>query len=91
LVLTAALAVLCEFFIPIFIDSRDYTVAVHNYTKNPTLDKAVAVAREKAKRQSVALVARAELGGVLFGLINAGWFFLARRPTPVHGSVSLDV
>jgi hypothetical protein len=44
LVVTAALAALA-ILVPVFIDRRDYTVAVHNYAKNPTLDNGVVVAQ----------------------------------------------
>jgi hypothetical protein len=91
LVLTAALAAVFAFLIPIFIDRRDYALAVHNYAKNPTVDNAAVVAREKAKSQRVALITRIEVGGVLFALINVGWFFLARQPAPEHDSRPLDV
>jgi hypothetical protein len=51
-----ALAAVFAFSVPVFVDSREYTSAVYNWTKNPTLENEAAVARESAKNRRIALI-----------------------------------
>jgi hypothetical protein len=76
LVVTAALAALIAILVPVFVDRRDYTVAVLNCAKNPTLDNGVRVVQEYEKtRRLTALGA----WGVLFAVMNLGWLLVTRR------------
>jgi hypothetical protein len=91
LVVTAGLAALVAILGPVFVDRREYAVAVHNYVKHPTLDNGVVLAQEYAKTRRMVLITRLGTGGVLFVFMNLGWFLVTRRPAPDRGSVPLDV
>jgi hypothetical protein len=91
LVITAALSALIAILVPVFIDRRDYTVAVHNYAKNPTLDNMVVVAQEYAKTRRLAFFTRLGVGGVLFVVMNLGWLLVTRRTATDRDGVPLDV
>jgi hypothetical protein len=79
LVVTAALAALIAILVPVFIDRRDYTVAVHNYAKNPTLNNGVSVAQEYAKTRRLGAFIRLGAWGVLFVVMNFGWLLVTRK------------
>ncbi len=91
LAVTAALSALIAILVPVFIDRRDYTVAVDKYAKNPTLDNSVVVAQEYAKNRRLAFFTRLGAGTVLFVVMNLGWFLITRRRATDRGGASLDV
>jgi len=78
-VVSTVLASLLSFLLPVFVDRRDFTTAVHEYVKNPTVDNETTMERERAKNERIALVTHLEAAAVLFVLINLGWFLAARR------------
>src|SRR6267154_1290470 len=91
LVVTAALSALTAILVPVFINRRDYTVVVHNYFKNPTLDNGVVVAQEYAKTRRLAFFTRLVAGGVLFVVMNLGRRLVTRRTATDRDGVPLDV
>jgi hypothetical protein len=90
LVVTSTLAGFFAFVIPAFVDSREYAVAVHTYATNPTRDTAAVLMREQANKERVALITHLEAAGVLFIVINVGWFFLGRRHARDSGGIPSD-
>jgi hypothetical protein len=79
LLTTAALAALLAYLVPVFINRPEYTAVVSNYIKNPSLDNAAVLAREQFSNRRIAHITHVFVGGVLFVLMNAGWFLFARR------------
>jgi hypothetical protein len=80
--MTLVLAAVFAFSVPVFVDSREYTAAVHNYAKNPTPENDAVLARETAKYRRGALVTHLAAGAALFLFINLGCSLLVRRPAP---------
>lgn len=91
LVVTAALAALIAILVPVFVDRRDYTVAVNNYAKNPTFDNGVSVAQEYAKTRRLAVFIRLGAWGVLFVVMNLGWLLVTRKTAPGRDGDQVDV
>jgi hypothetical protein len=85
-----ALAATFAFGVPVFVDRRDYTVAVSNWVKNPTLENGAAVARESIKSRRIALISHLAAGAILFVLISVGWSLFARRSAK-PGNSSTDL
>ena len=79
LLITAALAAVFAFSVPVFVDRREYTVAVSNLVKKPTLENVLAVEKERVKYRRIALVTHLATGGVLFAVISLIWSFFARQ------------
>jgi hypothetical protein len=87
-----ALAAMFAFSVPVFVDRREYSSAVYNWVKNPTLENGAAVARESVKNRRIALITHLAAGGILFVLISVGWSLLARRSAkPGESSADLPV
>jgi hypothetical protein len=80
LALTLVLAAILSFLVPVLVDSHEYAIAVTNYSKDPTSDNAEVVAQKRAMNDRVALITHLKAGGILFLVINVGWFLVARRP-----------
>ena len=88
-VMSAILAGLLSFLVPVFVDRRDFTKAVHEYTKNPTAENEATMERERAKNERVANVTHFEAAAVLFVLISVVWFVLLRRAEKARATHSL--
>jgi hypothetical protein len=78
LAVTAALAALIMFIVPLFIDRHDYTVAVDNYARNPTLNNRETVVQEYAKTRRLAAFIGLGTWGALFVVMNLGWLVVTR-------------
>jgi hypothetical protein len=78
LALTAVLAMALSFGVPVFLDRRDYAEAVLNYTRNPSPDTEARFRIEAAKNKRLTTISRLAVAGVLFVLMNTGWW-LAKR------------
>ena len=79
LLITIVLAAVFAFRVPVFVDRREYSSAVYNWAKNPTLENGAAVARESVMYRRIALITHLAAGGVLFVPITVGWSLFARR------------
>jgi hypothetical protein len=82
LLITIVLAGVFAFGVPVFVDTREYTSAVYNWAKKPTLENGTVLTRESAKYRRAALITHIAVGGVLFLLINLSWSLFARRSAP---------
>jgi len=80
LVITALLATVVAFAIPVFVDRQEYTRAVTNYVKNPSPENDALLRVEGAKSRRISFTTHLEASGVLFILMNAGWFLVCRWP-----------
>jgi hypothetical protein len=79
LLITIVFAAVFAFFVPVFVDGREYTKAVYNLTENPTPENGATVARLSVKYRRIALITHLAAGSVLFVLINVGWSLFAPR------------
>jgi len=79
LLITIVLAAVFAFRVPVFVDRREYSSAVYNWVKNPTLENGAAVTRESVKNRRIALISHLAAGGIVFVLISVGWSLFARR------------
>jgi hypothetical protein len=79
LVVTAALAALIAILVPVFVNRRDYTVAVYNCAKNPTLDNGVRLVQEYTKIRRLTAFIRLGAWGVLFVVMNLGCLLVTRK------------
>jgi hypothetical protein len=79
LVVTAVLATALSFAVPVFIDSHEYAHAVLNYTKNPGPDTEARFRIESKKNQRLTIIVLLASVGVLFILMNCGWWLVKRR------------
>jgi hypothetical protein len=77
--ITAVLATALSFALPVFVDRHEFTTAVSNYVKNPSPDNKAILRVAKAKNQRVALVTHLATAGILFILMNAGWYLVRRK------------
>jgi hypothetical protein len=77
--ITAVLATALSFAVPVFVDRHEFTTAVSNYVKNPSPNNEAILRVAKAKNQRVALVTHLVAAGVLFILMNAGWYLVRRK------------
>ena len=80
LLMTVVLATAVAFAIPVFVDRREYTKAVVDYVKNPNPENDATLRAERAKNQRVVLRTDLVAAGVLFVLMNAGYFVARRWP-----------
>jgi hypothetical protein len=76
--ITAVLATVLSFVVPVFIDRHEYAKAVVDYVKNPNSENDATLILERAKNQRIALKTHVEAAGVIFVLMNAGWFLVKR-------------
>jgi hypothetical protein len=77
-VITAVLATVLSFVVPVFVDRHEYAKAVVDYTKNPNSENDAILRGERAKNQGIALRSHVVAAGVLFVLMNAGCFVQGR-------------
>lgn len=91
LVATAAFTALIAILVPVFVDRRDYTVAVHNYAKNPTLNNGASLLQEYARTRRLAAFVRLGTWGVLFVVMNLGWLLVTRKMAPGRDGRPEDV
>ena len=80
LLITAVLATALAFAPPVFVHRKEYTKAVRDYVENPNSENDAMLRVERAKNQRIALKTHIEAAGVLFVLMNAGWFVAGRWP-----------
>jgi hypothetical protein len=79
LAITAVLAAILSFVVPVSVDRREYAkVVVANYT-NPNSANEAALKLERSKNQRIALGIHIVVAGVLFVLMNAGCLAVRRR------------
>jgi hypothetical protein len=79
IVVTAALAAALSLAVPVFHDRREYVDAAFNYAKNPSPQNEAVLRVERDKNQSSIMVSRATAAGILFILMNTGWWLVRRR------------
>jgi hypothetical protein len=79
LAVTAALAAALSLAVPVFSDRREYVDAAFNYAKNPSPENEAILRVERAKNQHPIMVSRVTAAGVLFILMNTGWWLVKRR------------
>jgi hypothetical protein len=60
-------------------DRREYAEAVLSYAKNPSPDNDAHLRIATAKNQQLTMISRMTAAGVLFILINTGWWLVKRR------------
>jgi hypothetical protein len=78
LVLTAALATVLSFVVPVFVDRHEYAKAVIDYAKNPSSENDATLQLERTKNQRIALETHVVAAGIFFVLMNAGCFLVRR-------------
>jgi len=79
LAVTAVLAALIAFLVPVFVDRQEFARAVTEYVKNPTPENEAIMERERDENRRVALMMHFAATGVLFVVINLGWFVVDQR------------
>jgi hypothetical protein len=80
LLMTAVFATALSFAVPGFVHRRGFTKAVADYVKNPNSENDAILKVERAKNQEMAFRTHVEVAGVLFVLMNAGYFAMRRWP-----------
>ena len=81
LAITAVLATVLSFVVPVFVDRHEYAKAVVDHVKNPNPENDAVLKVERAKNQRFALETQVVAAGVLFVLMNAGCFLVGRCRT----------
>jgi hypothetical protein len=76
--ITAVLATVLSFVIPVFVDRHEYAKAVVDYGENPNSENGAILRVERTKNQRIALRTHIVAAGVLFVLMNAGCFVVGR-------------
>jgi hypothetical protein len=79
--ITAVLATVLSFVVPVFVDRHEYAKAVVDYVKNPSSANDAVLKVERAKNQRLALETHIVAAGVLFVLMNAACFLKGRFKT----------
>jgi hypothetical protein len=79
LAITAVLAAALSFAVPIFLDRHEYAAAVINYTNNPSAENQASLRVASAKNQGLMTISHLAVAGILFVLMNTGWWFVKRR------------
>ena len=79
--ITAVLATVLSFVVPVFVDRHEYAKAVVDYVKNPNSENDAVLKAERVKNQRMALETHFVAAGVLFVLMNAGCFLVRRFKT----------
>ena len=74
--ITAVLAAVLSFVVPVFVDRHEYAKAVVDYVKNPNSENDAILRLERTKNQRIALRTHIVAAGVLFVLMNAGCFLV---------------
>jgi hypothetical protein len=78
LAITAVLATGLSLVVPAFVDRREYATAVSNYVNDPSSHNEAILRGEGAKNQRLALRIHLTATAVLFVVLNAGWWLVAR-------------
>jgi hypothetical protein len=81
LAITAVLATVLSFAVPVFVDRHEYAKAVVNFARNPNSENDATLRLERTKNQRIALKTHVVAAGVFFGLMNAGCFLVRRAKT----------
>jgi len=76
--ITAVLATALSLVVPVFVDRREFATAVTNYGKDPSSQSEAILRRESDKNQRLALMTHLTAAGILFVVMNAGWWLVAR-------------
>jgi len=76
--ITAVLATVLSFVVPVFVDRNDYAKAVMDNVKNPDSENDATLSIERAKTQRMALEIHVVAAGVLFVMMNAGLLLVKR-------------
>jgi hypothetical protein len=76
--ITAVLATVLAFVVPVFVDRHEYAKAVMDNIKNPNSENDATLRIERAKTQRIALEIHVVAAGVLFVLMNAGLLLVKR-------------
>jgi|ERR1700694_1482767 len=76
--ITAVLATILSFAVPVFVDRHEYARAVVDYVKNPNSENDAILRLERTKNQRIALRTHIVAAGVLFVLMNAGCLLVGR-------------
>jgi hypothetical protein len=79
--ITAVLATVLSFVVPVFVDRHEYAKAVVDFVKNPNSENDAVLKAERVKNQRMALETHLVAAGVLFVLMNAGCFLVRRFKT----------
>jgi hypothetical protein len=79
--ITAVLATVLSFVVPVFVDRHEYAKAVVDYVKNPNSENDATLMLERTKNQRIALKTHVVAAGVIFILVNAGCFLVRRSKT----------
>jgi hypothetical protein len=72
--ITAVLATVLSFVIPVFVDRHEYAKAVVDYAKNPNSENDAVLRLERTKNEWIVLRTHIVAAGALFVLMNAGCF-----------------
>jgi len=76
----AALAAILSFAIPVFVHRNAFNRAVVAYVNNPSAENNAILLKERAENQRVVRTMHLEATGVLFVLMNLGWFLIHKWP-----------
>lgn len=79
--ITAVLAIVLSFVVPVLLDRHEYAKAVVDYAKNPNSENETLLRVENAKNQRIVVKTHIATAGVLFVLLNAGCLFVGRFKT----------
>lgn len=78
-VMTALLAAILAFVPPVFLHRQAFDRAFMNYEKNPTAENEATLKAEQAINKREVLTTHLEACGLVFALLNVGWFLFRRR------------
>jgi hypothetical protein len=78
LAITAVLATVLSFVVPVFVDRHEYAKAVDDYAKNPSSENDATLQLERTKNERIALKTHVAAAGILFVLMNVGCFLVRR-------------
>jgi len=76
----AALAAVLSFVTPVFVHRNAYNRAVVAYVNNPSAENNAILLKERAENQRVVRTTQLEATGVLFVVMNLGWFLIHKWP-----------
>lgn len=78
LLVTAVIAWVVSFTIPVLVDRRDYTSAVVKASKNPSRENLALLDSERARNQQSAFKAHLAAATMIFVLLNGGYLLVRR-------------
>jgi hypothetical protein len=79
LAITTVLATALSVAVPVFMDRREYARAVLNYAKDPNPDNEANLRIATTENQRLTMISRITAAGLLFILMNTGWWLVKRR------------